>query len=1236
VRRGDNFFDLGGHSLLATQLISRVRKTFEIDLALLKLYESSTLAALAQAIEAELGNGAKTPKAPPISKRKGEGKLPLSFAQQRLWFIDQLESNNVAYNTPAAIRLTGRLNVAALQQAMSAVVRRHEVLRTSFHMLEAQPVQVVSPPAPLPVRFTDLSGLGKAEDEARRLALAEAWRPFDLTRAPLLRLRLFRLGAEDHLFVVVMHHIVADGWSMGVLIREAESFYKAFAGGEAGGLPEPPVQYADYALWQREWLRGDALEEHLGYWRDQLAGAPEELELRTDKPRPAVATHRGSHHELTIPPELTGRLRDLCRREGVTLYMLLLAAFQLLLWRYSGQPDVCVGSPIAGRNRLETEGLIGFFVNTLVLRTRLEPGGSFRNLLRDVRRTCLGAYEHQELPFERLVEELQPERDLGRAPLVQVMFNLLNVRRATAGGPVELPGLKWTPAGLGSETAKVDLDLSVAETEAGLLMTLGYSTDLYEPGTVEQMARHFAELLDAVVSDPARELSAIAGRVPKQKLTIAIASTFTADPAQESLSFCLKQLNVANRIELAPYNQVFQQLLDPSGVIRRNDDGINIILLRAEDWPREEREKGLLQEFCSGLAAAARGGVASYLVAVCPPSDPDDVEADREILSLLAANLETQPNVSVLDLSGLAALYGVGEIHNPYTDEIAHVPYTEEFFAALGALLARRIYASVESPYKVIALDCDNTLWGGVCGEEGPHGVRLGGGFDALQHFMIRQRESGRLLTLCSKNNEEDVMQVFHGRQDSALKLDHLTAWRINWEPKSKNLRALAAELQLPLESFIFLDDDAVECAEVRANCPEVLTLRLPKDPSAYPEFLEHVWALDQPRVTEADRQRGAVYQQNRQREQLQREYPTLDGFLNDLNLHIGVTRGTRAELERVAQLSQRTNQFNATVIRRTVAELERVLENENAECWVARVRDRFGDYGLVGAMIFEVVGAVLEVDSFLLSCRALGRKVEDNMLAELLRIARGRGCREVRLAFRRTAKNVPAFDFFRRIDAGAATEENPTFVFDVERVLDSPALVQTVYGCRFAEEVAPPEPADPGTKGFAPTAAGFVSLSAPEKSEALNRVATDFQTGGGILTLMRAGRRRPRAQGRVEYVAPRTAAEEVLADLWAEVLGAEKVGVNDNFFELGGHSLMATQLLSRLREIFRVELPLRAIFAAPTVVGLVDALALAYGEPGVVEEIAQLVKEVREMSEEEFRQLSALPHGGQDVLRTA
>ncbi|WP_240360969.1 condensation domain-containing protein, partial [Pyxidicoccus caerfyrddinensis] len=501
----DNFFERGGHSLLATQVISRIRAVFDVELPLRALFEAPTVAALTARIDAAVHSHAV--QAPPLVAVPRTGLLPLSFAQQRLWVIDQLEPGNAAYNMPTALRLRGPLDVPALQQSFTALVERHESLRTIFSLHDGQPIQVIHPHPRFPLPLVDLSALpaDEREAEARRQTRLETQRPFDLARGPLLRALLLRLDAQDHLLIGTMHHIVSDGWSMGVLVRELAALYAAHATGQQARLPAMPVQYADFAAWQRSWLRGEALEQQLGYWRQQLSGAPPVLELPTDKPLPSVQSSRGARVPVQLSPRLTAQLSALCQHEGTTPFMALLAVWQLLLSRYSGQDDICVGSPIAGRTRAETEGLIGFFVNTLVLRTRVDPRATFRELLARVRTTTLGAYEHQDAPFEKLVEELQPQRSLSHSPLFQVMLVLLNTPAASlevAGGPGSTSPLRLEAVDLDLPGTKFDLTLSLAQTPDGLSGTLAYRTDLFERSTVSRLLEHFATLLESAVSSP--------------------------------------------------------------------------------------------------------------------------------------------------------------------------------------------------------------------------------------------------------------------------------------------------------------------------------------------------------------------------------------------------------------------------------------------------------------------------------------------------------------------------------------------------------------------------------------------------------------------------------------------------------------------------------------------------------------------------------------------------------------
>jgi len=431
--------------------------------------------------------------------------FPLSFAQQRLWFLHQLDPQSPAYNMPFALRLLGQLDIPALERTLNEIIRRHEVLRTSFDSLEGEPLQLIAATQPLELPLTDLSALPsqKREAETRRLALQEALRPFDFARGPMLRASLLQLAEEEHVLSLTMHHIVSDGWSMGVLVHEVATLYTAFSNGQPSPLDELTVQYADYAQWQREWLSGEVLAEQLSYWKRQLQGAPPVLELPTDRPRPSVQTFKGANQSFTLSKDLSGALKQLCQTEDVTMFMLLLAAWQVILYRYTGQQDIVVGSPVANRNQTATEQLIGLFTNTLVLRTQLSTEWSFRELLARVRETCVGALAHQDLPFEKLVEELRPERSRSHSPLFQVMFASQN----TPEEELELPRLRVSPLDLGITAALFDLTLNILESGEQTYGSLHYNVDLFEAETIHRMCGNFMTLLEHVAANPEQTLS---------------------------------------------------------------------------------------------------------------------------------------------------------------------------------------------------------------------------------------------------------------------------------------------------------------------------------------------------------------------------------------------------------------------------------------------------------------------------------------------------------------------------------------------------------------------------------------------------------------------------------------------------------------------------------------------------------------------------------------------------------
>ena len=692
--------------------------------------------------------------------------------------------------------------------------------------------------------------------------------------------------------------------------------------------------------------------------------------------------------------------------------------------------------------------------------------------------------------------------------------------------------------------------------------------------------------------------------MPQEDRSIAICATFTAEALEPALNFWVSELGLECPIRFAGYGQVFQQLLDPNSLLGTNR-GYNLVLVRLEDW----REAGMADS-AARLAEAIRGGAARFHAPLVILISPSRAAAAGAVEQSLAEALAGVAGVSLLRPRDVAALYPVAEIHDPHADELGRLPYTPLYFAALATAVARRIHALAAPPFKLVALDCDDTLWAGICGEDGPAGVTLDEPRRALQEFFAERKRQGMLLALVSKNNEEDVLETFRAHPEMPLALEDFVARRINWEPKSANLASLAAELSLGLDSFILVDDNPKECREAQAARPEVLAVPLPPDAAGIPAFLRQVWAFDRAGVTAEDLRRSGLYHLEAQRAAARRSAPSLDDFLASLDLSIDIAPLTPAQVPRVAQLTQRTNQMNTSLIRRTESEIRTMPE----ECLTVSVRDRFGDYGLTGVVIFRAEQGSLVVDTMLFSCRVLGRGVERRALAHLGQLARRRGLESIAIPLRRGPRNRPA----------------ELFLNSIARVLDgvyrlSPDEIDSVTIAApappHALALAPPAEIPPA----AGNGAGPAPVSARESGRPdYLRIATELGTAEAILRSLRHAAAPGVVGRRTPALAPRTPPETQLAALWAELLNLPSIGVNENFFELGGHSLLAVQLLSRVRQLFGVELSLDVVYSGDfTVAELAKAIELKEIERTGAD-YQDLLREIEAMSDDQARALLA------------
>jgi len=701
--------------------------------------------------------------------------------------------------------------------------------------------------------------------------------------------------------------------------------------------------------------------------------------------------------------------------------------------------------------------------------------------------------------------------------------------------------------------------------------------------------------------------------------TIAIAATFTAEPLEEPLRFWLRELSEPMEIAFAPYDQVQQQLLDPVSLLARNA-GVNVVLVRFTDWLRLEptaagpaggapaklEERTL--EMAEGVRALAGRSSAPVVVLLCPDSPASMAREEwaakrRGLESRFRASLEGAPGVFYASDSDVANLYPVPDFYDAYRDEIAHVPFTPAYFAALGTMIVRRVRAARRPPRKVVVLDCDETLWGGVLGEDGVDGIRIGAEHRALQAFVVGQHAAGMLVCLCSRNREEDVAEVFAMRDDMTLLRKHVVAWRLNWGAKSGNLRSLAEELGLGLDSFVFIDDDPVVCAEVEGNCPEVVTLRTPEDPSGVAHFLRHVWAFDRTAGTAEDSRRTDLYREEQERERFRLGTTRFEDFLAGLGLDVRIAPMRPEELTRVAQLTVRTNQFNVRKLPRSEGEIRGLLAS-GAECLTVDVRDRFGHYGLVGVLLFIAEEDALRVETFLLSCRALGRGVEHRMLARLGEEAVRRRLARVDVPFLRSERNHAALEFLDTLASDVLQTEGGPSVHSI------PA--STAASIRYAPETSP---------AAGPAAAQAVSAerARPQDASALHRrIAMELSRPEQVLEALRSRGRAPRPVLSAPFMPPSTAMERELAALWGDLLGIDRVGTGDDFFDLGGHSLSATLLLARVRDRFGAALSLTGFFERPTIAAQAEAIGAWEIEEASGLEIETLLDEVDGLSDEE------------------
>ena len=1096
----DNFFELGGHSLIATQVISRIRAAFDVELPLRILFEEPTVSGLAQALEQAREEG-ESQKAPPILAASRDEVLALSFAQQRLWFLQQLEPGSATYNCPAAMRLAGELSIDALERSLSEIVRRHEVLRTRFIQEEGLPFQQIVAASAVRVSVIDLSGLGKREEVAREIIRQEAGRGFDLSQAAKMRVKLIRMGANEHVLMITMHHIASDGWSVGIFVKEFKALYEAYERGAETPLEELPIQYADYAQWQRSWLQGEVLDRQLEYWRRQLEGLVT-LDLPTDHLRPATLSHRGATVEFDLPVELTLQLKALSRKESATLFMTLLAALQVLLGRYAGQQDIAVGTPIANRNRLETESLIGLFSNMLVLRTDLSGARTFEALLHRVKHAVLEADAHQDVPFEMLVEELAPDRDLGRTPLFQVAFAIENRRAAS----IEMPGLQFGTIDWDYETTKFDLTILIGDNGDALTGVVEYATDLFEHQTIERLIRHYRVLLECVIANPSSPIAEVSLLTASERDQLLFELNDTARPLPRE---CVHELFTAQALRTPDARAVIfkDEVLTYAELDRRSNKLAHHLLRR-------------------GVRLESR-------VAVC-------VERSIEMVIALLGTLKAGATYVPLDPG-----YPASRLEQMAVDAGVSVVITQSRFQDRLPQGAEFVRIDTDLPYIFSESDDDPAT---ACRS------------DNLAYIIYTSGSTGG---------------------PKGVEVSHRAIVRLVRETNFIQLDCTDVVLQFAPISF---DASTLEIwGSLLNGC--ALAVFPPFTPSLA-ELGDEIERYD---VTTLWLTAGLFHQMVD--EQLSR-------FRNVRFLLAGGDVLSPAHVRKaLLSLPHCTliNGYGPT-------------ENTTFTCCHRMTREtQIGDSVPLGKPIANTEVYVVDVEKLLAPMGVFGELCatgeglargyhgQPSLTAERFTpnpFAREPGERLYRTGDRARWRSDGTLEFWGRLDRqikmrGFRIEpgEIETALVNHPDVRQSAVIPINEPGGKHLVAYVVPEPesvistADLRTHLQAhlpdymqPSAFVFLNHLPLTLNGKLDRDALPapvVQTWGG------------------QDQPPRTPTEEVLANIWAEVLQRDNMDVHENFFEIGGHSLLATQVISRVRVAFELELPLREMFVNPTIAGL-------------------------------------------------
>ncbi len=1048
-----SLISLGIDSIIAVKLNNNIKTKYEIDIPIVKYLEGLTINGLVSLIANSNQSNFKinqqnhSTEKSKINETEG---YPLSSSQKKVWIINQIDSKSWAYNINGVFLLKGNLDVFILNKSFKILIDRHESLRTKFMSIDGEPRQSIIDDIDFNIFFINISSSDK-EISIEKIIQEEIKKGFNLNKAPLIRVVLIKANEHEHVLLCMIHHIICDGWSVNIIFKELMVVYNSLITNSKYKLPEIKLQSKDYAVSKINYLDSVIIKNQLNYWKSIFSDCLPKMSFPYDYERPQKITFEGKNKYFYFDEDISNKLRIFARKKCVTLSTLFYSIYTILLNKICNQDDLVIGAMTAGRIDCNIENTVGMFCNYLPVRTKITPEETIDTFLKKVDRNMLDAFENQEYPFENLAEEIDNSRHINRNPFFDTMIifhnELENGFNTIKNKTIGFNDLDIEILDIEEQGAVIDFKLDIYDCrEKGFKASFQYNSSLLKTQTIHWMISKLNKLIDCIVLNENILINNIelitsdeyimnkrkllknkeVNELERTSAKVLISATFNTDLIAEIINSWCNHFNIDLELTITPYNQVFQEILNPESQTSKNND-INILLVRFCDWLRFISFKTDV-EIIENLNINYNNLIESIkilsqnstlFVCILPYFGHiinDNINSYLEIMTsnFNKAMLEIS-SVNMIDIKDMTNFYSISEIFDMEKDKIGHLPFTDQYFMGLGTFLARKIIMKKKEAFKVIVLDCDNTLWKGQIGEDGIENIIIDGNYINFQNCVLELMQKGFLLAICSKNNEKDINNVLEKHSDMILKNEHFVAKKINWRPKSQNIIEISKELNLSLGSFIFIDDNETECLEVAENCQDVLVLPFPKDPKLITYFIFNTWAFDKMSVTKEDKIRTSMYQAEIQRKIFKTQKESFKKYLNELGLKVNIRKICENDFIRISQLTERTNQFNMNSIKCSEQEINNISKDTLRNIWIIESEDRFGSYGIIGTVITNRDSNILYLDRFMLSCRVLGRGIELAIFEGLKRFCDETGITKIMGLFIETGKNYPFKEFIEK-----------------------------------------------------------------------------------------------------------------------------------------------------------------------------------------------------------------------------